>query len=248
MSEKLCTLRTQGGGGGAKQTETVLWTNSAPTSNFAAQTVTLSDDINNYDYIAVTYYCSPSLTQGARAIRSVADFKKGVYNTKNVPEMCLSYMDGSSTPNPMFRPVLYASDTTVRFYDCVTKGSSTVYNGYLQPLSIIGIKNMGGIRTNEKYDMLPFKSITGGTTPTFATKGLAKGCWLYFTSSSGTGVLTNVNPYTGELETSKCWRCMGNTTTIEQYTNNYFVISNGTVALDQRYSGTTYNMALAYTY
>lgn len=106
----------------------------------------------------------------------------------------------------------------------------------------------GGGGTNEKYDMLPFKSITGGTTPTFATKGLAKGCWLYFTSTSGTGVLTNVNPYTGELETSKCWRCMGNTTTIEQYTNNYFVISNGTVALDQRYSGTTYNMALAYTY
>ena len=54
MAEKLCTLRGAGGGG-AKQTETVLWTNSSPTSNFADQNVTLSDSMSNYDYLKFTY-------------------------------------------------------------------------------------------------------------------------------------------------------------------------------------------------
>ena len=254
MSEKLCTLRTQGGGGGAKQTETVLWTNSAPTSNFAAQTVTLSDDINNYDYIAVTYYCSPSLTQGARAIRSVADFKKGVYNTKNVPEMCLSYMDGSSTPNPMFRPVLYASDTTVRFYDCVTKGSSTVYNGYLQPLSIIGIKNMGGIRTNEKYDTLPFKSVSGNAIPTFATKGRAKAIWMPYMFQATTAhrslMATNVNPATGEIDNdSYPWYIdTSNLNNYGQLSGWKFVVTDSSVTLSASPSTSNLYVGLVYTY
>ena len=33
--------------------ETVLWTNANPTSSFATQTITLSDDITNYDIIRI---------------------------------------------------------------------------------------------------------------------------------------------------------------------------------------------------
>lgn len=243
MAEKLCTLRGAGGGG-AKQTETVLWTNSSPTSNFADQNVTLSDSMSNYDYLKFTYKKATNNATSTSAVFSVSDVKNFA------DESVYGQIGGeSATDWYMSRMLWYVSDTSVKISTAWgLNRANSANNSYIIPLSIIGIKNMGGIRTNEKYDMLPFKSITGGTTPTFATKGLAKGCWLYFTSTSGTGVLTNVNPYTGELETSKCWRCMGNTTTIEQYTNNYFVISNGTVALDQRYSGTTYNMALAYTY
>lgn len=52
--------------------ETVLWENPSPTSNFSAQTATLSDDMTNYSFLRVegtvtksnTYpievYCSPS--------------------------------------------------------------------------------------------------------------------------------------------------------------------------------------------
>ena len=43
------------GGGGGMLEETVLWTNPSPTSDFAAQTVTLSDSISNYDYIKFEY-------------------------------------------------------------------------------------------------------------------------------------------------------------------------------------------------
>lgn len=42
---------TLGGGGG--NAPTVLWTNTAPSTTFGAQTVTLSDDVSNYDFIGV---------------------------------------------------------------------------------------------------------------------------------------------------------------------------------------------------
>lgn len=54
------------------QEETVLWENPSPTSNFSAQSVSLSDDMTNYSYLriegtvtkATTYYmevyCLPS--------------------------------------------------------------------------------------------------------------------------------------------------------------------------------------------
>ncbi len=57
MAEKLCTLRTKGGGGG-KYTETVLWTNASPTSSFAQQNITLSDSISNYDYVRIYFRAS----------------------------------------------------------------------------------------------------------------------------------------------------------------------------------------------
>lgn len=43
------------GGGGGGMTRTTLWTNTASTSAFSSQTVTLSDSISNYDYIGVEY-------------------------------------------------------------------------------------------------------------------------------------------------------------------------------------------------
>ena len=45
-----------GGTGG-----TVLWTNSSPTSSFAAQTVTLLETIENYDYYEVEFFQSNTL-------------------------------------------------------------------------------------------------------------------------------------------------------------------------------------------
>ena len=51
-------MRPQKNRGG--MSETVLWTNSAPTSNFDTQDVTLSDDYTNYDY--VKFYVRTSTT------------------------------------------------------------------------------------------------------------------------------------------------------------------------------------------
>ena len=56
MAEKLASLKKKGGGGNTPaSTETVLWTNNSPTSTFANQTVTLSDNISDYDYLCFEY-------------------------------------------------------------------------------------------------------------------------------------------------------------------------------------------------
>ena len=44
-----------GSGGGGTLKETVLWTNGSPTASFAPQDVTLSDDIDNYDFLKIEF-------------------------------------------------------------------------------------------------------------------------------------------------------------------------------------------------
>lgn len=45
------------------QRPVVLWTNASPTSDFATQTITLSDDITTYSYYEVLYYLSTNNTE-----------------------------------------------------------------------------------------------------------------------------------------------------------------------------------------
>lgn len=141
MSEKLCTLRTQGGGGGGKQTETVLWTNSAPTSSFAKQDVTLSDDINSYDYLKFTYRVTTSVSDSLNYIISVSDFKKSVESTSS--HHCVL---GLSTDDSVAhtRRVYYKTDTTVNFNNAYQLNAAASNNATVIPLSIVGIKHMYG--------------------------------------------------------------------------------------------------------
>ena len=44
-------IRCESGSKTPSMVETTLWTNASPTADFAEQDITLSDDINNYDYI-----------------------------------------------------------------------------------------------------------------------------------------------------------------------------------------------------
>lgn len=141
MSEKLCTLRTKGGGGG-KYTETSLWTNSAPTSTFAGQSVTLSDSISNYKYVGIKFAYATNYSTGdciSTIILSVEDFKKGGYNTgvrRNNFSMSLSNVANTAYS----RMVLYNDDNSVRFGTCYQVGTNTNANGNAIPLEILGLK------------------------------------------------------------------------------------------------------------
>ena len=137
MSEKLCTLRTKGGGGG-KQTETVLWTNSSPTSNFADQNVTLSDSMSNYDYLKFTYKKATNNAASTSAVFSVSD-------VKNFADESLYGQIGgeSATDWYMSRMIWYVSDTSVKISTAWgLNRANSANNAYIIPLSIIGIKNM----------------------------------------------------------------------------------------------------------
>ena len=122
------------GGGSSELQETVLWTNSSPTSNFANQTVTLSDDINNYEYLKVYYRISTTNSKTIGILVSVDDFK----TTASTMPLINPAGVGGNTGNPAQRYFYYASDTTMAIRDAAV--GTTVYNNAAIPTAICGLK------------------------------------------------------------------------------------------------------------
>ena len=116
MAEKLCQIKKKGGKKESGFDETTLWTNNAPTSAFAAQTITLSDSIDNYDYIKISAVYSTASNTLATAMMSVADFKNCTdYATgKGIPQFAVCLNDGSGTPIARIRRCSYLSSTQVK--------------------------------------------------------------------------------------------------------------------------------------
>lgn len=118
--------------------ETVLWTNSAPTSTFAAQSVTV-DAITNYDYIKITARFSTSDTATRQFILSPSEFKLEADGT-----IAIGFRQASSTGSTRARAVFLtdSSYTKISFASCygLTTSSQTAANNYIIPISIAGIK------------------------------------------------------------------------------------------------------------
>lgn len=140
MAEKLCELKKKGGGGG-RYKETSLWTNSAPTSNFSGQNVTLSDNIDNYKYVSIKYRGSVSVADEANVIVSVSDLKKSVgHNSTNhiAIETGAQYSSGTIVS----RMVTYVNSTTIGFSMAYQLNSATSNAGWCIPLEILGLNEL----------------------------------------------------------------------------------------------------------
>lgn len=149
MSETLCTLRTKGGGGGEQYNETVLWTNPSPSSNFATQTITLSDSLDNYEYVGVSWAYSTSAQTGSntnREVMLVEDFKKAIEpasTTRTNPII------GSRGTNSTYaRSAFYVSSTQVLFGNAFALNATGTSNAYSIPLQVVGIQKSGGSKPN----------------------------------------------------------------------------------------------------
>jgi len=124
------------GGGGGTMTETVLWTNSNPSSSsgFAAQAASLSDDIDNYDYICVEFARAYNyLTTKAKTYYLVSDFKTFGYSAGKQYGAFGIY--GSAA---QFRAFYYDSDTQAHFGANLQAGTAVNTNNI--PLNIYGCK------------------------------------------------------------------------------------------------------------
>ena len=147
--------------------ETVLWTNPAPTSAFASQTVTLSDDINNYDYLKFILRRYTTDAREAEVIFSVAKFKEYYTANGNFTGAVRAYYL-SSTGSVLDRGIVYNSDTSIKFGDSTQIGGTSVDNATLLPQKIIGVKR--GIEVNLPFyetelwtNSSPTSSLAGGT-------------------------------------------------------------------------------------
>ena len=120
----------------------MIWTNPSPTSSFGRQNVSLSDDINNYDYVATEFkYSASSTTEElkSKSIMSVADFKKGGRET-SVSRNCMAFGILNASNTPYTRQVQYIPDTSIHFTDCTAMNSTGSANSNAIPLRVIGLK------------------------------------------------------------------------------------------------------------
>lgn len=125
--------------------ETVLWQNPSPSSTFSGQTVTLSDDIDNYDYIKFEFKGS---TQSAwvsvpniSIIYSVEDFK--TTSSSNTHTRCAAAAVGDYNYGRFFN---YVNDTAVQFGNSVNISNGSSVNTANIPLKVSGLK----LRTTPK--------------------------------------------------------------------------------------------------
>lgn len=161
MAEVLASLKKIGGNG-EQYTETVLWTNPSPTADFAAQTVTLSNSIDNYKYIKIKYCFSKSYNTGnylSDYIISVDEFKKAPYpEASGTARLNFSFARMNTSNVAGYRRFYYASSTTIRF-------GSTDTNALI-PLEILGINELahGKIAPNETIFLGNFASTSMSLT------------------------------------------------------------------------------------
>ena len=124
MSEQLASLHKKGGG---DLKETVLWTNPSPTSSFNAQTITLSDDMNNYQFLKVVSRISKT------------DSTERVYEIEpsKFYDMCIR---GTISGVSWIRIISKQSDTTVSSSTSYRVNASGTSTDNAIPVQISGLK------------------------------------------------------------------------------------------------------------
>ena len=129
-----------GGGGSSELQETVLWTNSSPTSSFANQVVTLSDDIDNYDYIKFYFRVSTSYSATQNVMAPVSDFKNMTDATTSNSFVSLSSPNEYTGSYRMVRRLNYVSATSVRINTSVRTNGQGSDDTLIIPTAISGLK------------------------------------------------------------------------------------------------------------
>lgn len=115
--------------------ETVLWTNSSPTSGFNAQTVTLNQSINNFKYIKLTYCAGYQNSNKLEVIWPVSSVKK-----MKDAELLWGAIAGVNSTGKYGRYITYVSDTKLSFSNGLNYGGAGNSNAPCIPLSIKGLK------------------------------------------------------------------------------------------------------------
>ena len=117
-------------------TETTLWTNSSPTSTFAAQTVNLSQSYSNFDYLKFVFRRSTS-----DSYEAVFVFPKSEFTSKS-RSLTVGISGTTAGSDNVLRNIYQSSGSTsqMKFSTGWSYGNTNV-PGNCIPKSIVGIKN-----------------------------------------------------------------------------------------------------------
>ncbi len=135
MAQTLCQLKKKGGG---KMAETILWTNSAPTSAQSTQDVTLSQGIDNFKYIKFIVRNSKSNANSIEVIYPIANVQS---SAQTVNHMLITFGGVPDTTSyNHIRRVYYKSNTVLNIGNTNTVGGSGSFNDFIIITQIIGLK------------------------------------------------------------------------------------------------------------
>lgn len=166
MAENLCSLRKKGGGG--KYREYILWQNPSPTSSFSSQTITLSDDMNNYDFIGITFNLDTTTTDRPLTFYYPIPAFLSWKGNNAAGEYSRAYMGNinRAQTTSYHRGVRCASSTQITFANGWHEGSGSVTSSSNDciPIQVVGIK-MGTVKQfNNVKDYIRDKAFNGGFT------------------------------------------------------------------------------------
>ena len=130
-------------------TETTLWENQSPTSDFGSgtntTTVTLSESIQNFTYIGVYFKRTKTDTiesnpeYFATVFISVEDFEKCLSSSLS-PQFCISGRANISYVATWVRNIFKNTNTTIDITASMQRNGSSNQNSVAIPLKIIGLK------------------------------------------------------------------------------------------------------------
>ena len=133
MAEILAQLEKKGGGG---MSEKVLWTNPSPTSSFPQTACSLSESIDNFDYIKILYRVSTSNNTQGVAIWPISTIKISTGGSNHIRASFTT----QTSANIYSRVIAYVSNTSLQIGQSIALNTSGTDNATGIPLAIYGLK------------------------------------------------------------------------------------------------------------
>ena len=132
-------------GNSQKFKETVLWTNPDPTSDFETQTITLSDDMTNYDFLRIEGKAHKNDTVDTLEVYAVPTYLFTCSLSKsNLAGGCaLGSSSGSGSTGARHARAMNASSSTptkMTFGAQYSLATTTSNNAWEIPTRVVGIK------------------------------------------------------------------------------------------------------------
>ena len=123
--------------------ETTLWTNNSPTSNFAPQSITLNQSMLNFTYIKIKYRQTTTESTEYCIIVKATDLYNASFGSIG-QSFAISVVSGAGT-NQVARSFFNrlsgsASTTSIYFKEAIRVANTYIYDNYCIPTSIVGMK------------------------------------------------------------------------------------------------------------
>lgn len=173
------TISDRNKSGGAKTTETLLWTNPSPTTARSSLDATLSQSLQNFQKIRVEYaYNTGSSDAPYYVVFPVKDANGDYMFPTGSAKQRMSIGLNNASSNNFVRQFYVADDTTIHFNNASRVNAAGTTNTNLIPWNIYGINNgYGGGSSSGGGSTIPVYagpySVTpkAGTAQTLSTAG-----------------------------------------------------------------------------